>query len=132
MTNIDLSSLYRRYIDCLNARDLDRLEDFVHSDVHYNGRRIGLSGYRAMLQGNYRDIPDLRFHIQLLVADAATVASRLNFDCRPVGRFLDMDVNGRRVSFSEHVLYEFEDLRIRTVWSLIDKAAIAHQLASTA
>lgn len=132
MTNIDLSSLYRRYIDCLNARDLDRLEDFVHSDVHYNGIRIGLSGYRAMLQGNYRDIPDLRFHIQLLVADASTVASRLHFDCRPVGRFLDLDVNGRRVSFSEHVLYEFEDLRIRTVWSLIDKAAIAHQLASTA
>lgn len=132
MTNIDLPSLYRRYIDCLNARDLDRLGDFVHADVDYNGRRIGLFGYRAMLQGNYRDIPDLRFHIQLLVADATTVASRLHFDCRPVGRFLDLDVNGRRVSFSEHVLYQFENGRIRTVWSLIDKAAIADQLASAA
>lgn len=130
MTHTDLLSFYRRYIDCLNARDLDRLGDFVHADVDYNGVRIGLPGYRAMLQGNYRDIPDLRFHIRLLVADATTVACRLHFDCRPMGRFLDLDVNGRHVSFSEHVLYQCEEGRIRTVWSLIDKAAIAAQLAS--
>lgn len=132
MPHLDLPSSYRRYIDCLNARDLDRLGEFVHADVEYNGNRIGLPSYRAMLQGNYHDIPDLRFQIRLLVADAATVACRLHFDCRPVGRFLDLEVAGRRVSFSENVFYQFEDGRIRTVWSLIDKAAIAEQLAHTA
>lgn len=132
MAHIDQPSFYRRYIDCLNARDLDRLGDFVHADVDYNGKRVGLSGYRALLEGNYRDIPDLRFQIQLLVADATTVASRLHFDCRPMGRFLDLEVAGQRVSFSEHVFYHVEDGRIRTVWSLIDKAAIAEQLAHTA
>ena len=132
MPHTDLPSFYRRYIDCLNARHLDRLDDFVHADVDYNGKRIGLSGYRALLEGNYRDIPDLRFQIQLLVADASTVACRLHFDCRPMGRFLELEVAGRRVCFSEHVFYQFEDGRIRTVWSLIDQAAIAGQLANTA
>lgn len=127
LTN-DLASLYRQYIACLNARDLDRLGDFVDEEVDYNGRRIGLSGYRAMLEGNYRDIPDLRFSIQLMVTDASSVAARLNFDCAPAGRFLDLDVDGRRVSFSENVFYQYVDGRIRAVWSVIDKAAIEAQL----
>jgi predicted ester cyclase len=124
----DLASAYRRYIACLNDRNLDRLGDFVDEDVDYNGRHIGLSGYRAMLEGNYRDIPDLRFSIQLLVADATSVAARLNFDCTPAGRFLDLDIGGRRVSFSENVIYQYVDGRIRSAWSVIDKDAIEAQL----
>jgi predicted ester cyclase len=127
LTN-DLASLYRQYIACLNARDLGRLGDFVDEEVDYNGRRIGLSGYRTMLEGNYRDIPDLRFSIQLMVIDATSVAARLNFDCTPAGRFLDLDIGGRRVSFSENVIYQYVDGRIRSVWSVIDKAAIEAQL----
>jgi predicted ester cyclase len=37
-------------------------------------------------------------------------------------------VNGRKVSFSENVFYEFRDERIWNVWSVIDKAAIESQL----
>jgi len=125
---MNTATLYRQYIACLNARDLDRLGDFVDEEVDYNGRRIGLSGYRTMLEGNYRDIPDLRFAIQLLVIDATSVAARLNFDCTPAGRFLDLDIGGRRVSFSENVFYQYVDGRIRSVWSVIDKAAIEAQL----
>jgi predicted ester cyclase len=129
MSDTDLASAYRGYIACLNDRDLDRLGNFVDRDVDYNGERIGLIGYRTMLEGNYRDIPDVRFHIQILVADASSVASRLDFDCTPVSRFLDLDINGRRVSFCENVIYEYEDGKIRRVWSVIDKAAIEAQLS---
>ncbi|MBN6151572.1 ester cyclase [Xanthomonas sp. AmX2] len=128
MRESELVSVYRRYIDCLNDRNLDRLGEFVDQDVEYNGDRIGLMGYRAMLEGNYRDIPDLRFAIQLVVAGASSVAARLNFDCTPAGRFLGLDVGGRRVAFSENVFYEYRDGRIRQVWSVIDKVAIQAQL----
>ena len=67
---------------------------------------IGLSGYREMLERIAGD-PDLRFEIQLLVADPPHVASRLRFDCTPKGKFLGLDVNGRKVSFSENVFYAF-------------------------
>ena len=129
MTDIDLPSSYQDYIACLNDRDLDRLGEFVDGDVEYNGRRIGVKGYREMLEGNYRDIPDLRFHVQLVVADASSIASRLLFDCTPVGRFLGLDIDGRRVSFSENAIYEYESGKIRRVWSVIDKAAIEAQLS---
>jgi predicted ester cyclase len=124
----DLSDLYRDYIACLNRQDWPGLKQFVHDDVHYNGRRIGLQGYREMLERDFREIPDLHFDIQLLMADPPHIASRLGFDCTPTGKFLDLPVNGRRVRFAENVFYEFREEKIVQVWSVIDKAAIEAQI----
>ena len=56
------------------------------------------------------------------------IASRLWFDCTPVGTLSDLPVNGKRVQFRESVFYEIEKGRIRKVWSVIDKAAVAAQI----
>ena len=77
MTNADLSVIYRDYIACLNKQDWPNLGQFVHEEVHYNGERIGLSGYREMLEGDFRAIPDLYFDIHLLICEPPRVASRL-------------------------------------------------------
>jgi predicted ester cyclase len=128
MTRDDLSDIYRGYIACLNKQDWPNLGTFVHEDVHYNGERIGLSGYREMLEGDFLAIPDLTFNIELLVAEPPRIASRLRFDCTPRGALFGIPVKGRKVQFAENVFYEFLDGRIRNVWSVIDKAAIASQL----
>jgi predicted ester cyclase len=82
----------------------------------------------TILEGNFADIPDLYFKVVQLVADSVSVASRLQFDCTPKGRFLGMNVDGRRVSFFENVFYEFREGKIWQVWSVIDKVAIEEQL----
>ena len=128
MTKVDLSDIYRNYIACLNEQDWTKLGQFVDEHVYHNDRQIGLSGYRAMLERDFREIPDLRFDIQLLISDAPHIAARLAFDCSPRGTFLSLDVNGKRVSFAENVFYEFRDEKIVRVWSVIDKAAIEMQL----
>lgn len=128
MTPAGLSDIYRGYITCLNKQDWPNLGTFVHDDVHYNGKRIGLSGYREMLEEDFRAIPDLYFDIQLLISEPPHVASRLNFDCTPKGVLFGLPVNGRKVQFAENVFYEFLDKRIVNVWSIIDKAAIEAQL----
>ena len=128
MTNADLSDIYRGYIACLNKQDWQHLGQFVHQEVHYNGKRIGLSGYRAMLEEDFRAIPDLHFDIRLLIAEPPRIACRLGFDCTPAGLLFGLPVNGKRVSFAENVFYEFRDQRIEQVWSVIDKAAIEAQL----
>ena len=125
---IDLAARYRAYIDCLNRQDWARLGDFVDESARHNGRPFGLAGYRAMLEQDFRDIPDLRFVIGLLACDPPLVAARLDFTCSPKGRFLGLDVNGRTVSFSENVFYEFQGGRIVQVWSVLDKTAIEAQL----
>ncbi|QTP54185.1 SnoaL-like domain-containing protein [Billgrantia sulfidoxydans] len=129
MNKSELSNIYRDYIACLNRRDWSALGRFVHEDVMHNGERLGLSGYRSMLERDFSDIPDLSFNIELLVSDPPYIASRLRFDCTPKGSFLGLNVDGRRVSFAENVFYEFRDKKIGQVWSVIDKAAIEAQLS---
>lgn len=124
MSDATLAERYRAYIACLNSRELSRLGEYVAEDVSHNGMRLGIEGYRAMIAGNYRDIPDLRFDVTLLVADQSTVAARLSFDCHPSGRFLGLDIDGRHVRFCENVMYEYADGRILRVWSLLDRSAI--------
>jgi steroid delta-isomerase-like uncharacterized protein len=128
MTGSDLAEIYRGYIACLNKQDWEMLAQFVHDDVVHNGRQLGRSGYRTMLERDFDDIPDLHFDIELLVSEPPYVASRLRFDCTPRGQFLDLPVNGKRVQFAENVFYAFRDGRIAHVWSVIDKTAIEAQL----
>ncbi|CZT36037.1 ester cyclase [Rhizobium sp. 9140] len=128
MASTELSRLYRDYIDCLNRQAFDALANFVGDDVRHNGRRIGVSGYRAMLEKDFREIPDLAFRIALVVADPPVIACRLSFDCTPVGEFLGLPVNGRKVQFTENVFYTYCEGKIRDVWSVVDKAAIEAQL----
>ena len=128
MTKAELSDVYRDYIACLNKQDWLRLDRFVDDEVRCNDQRIGLSAYREMRQKEFYEIPDLHFHIQLLISDPPYIASRLQFDCTPKGKFLGLEVNGKRVSFPENVFYEFRREKIWQLWSVIDKAAIEAQL----
>jgi predicted ester cyclase len=128
MTRADLADSYRNYIDCLNRQDWQTLGQYVHDDVARNARPLGLPGYRAMLEQDFREIPDLHFKIELLISDPPNIAARLKFDCAPVGTFLGLAVDGGRVSFCENVFYEFRDGKIWQVWSIVDKAAIEAQL----
>jgi predicted ester cyclase len=128
MTETALADLYRAYIACLNAQDWPGLDQFLQHDVRHNGRPFGLAGYRAMLERDFEEIPDLRFNIELMVCEPPYVASRLRFDCRPKNLFLGLAVNGRRVVFAENVFYRFRSGKIEEVWSVIDKAAIEAQL----
>ncbi|KEZ75628.1 hypothetical protein C41B8_19022 [Salinisphaera hydrothermalis C41B8] len=56
------------------------------------------------------------------------MGSRLDFDCTPTGELFGLPINGRRIQFTENVFYEFVDSRIKTVWSVIDEAAIRRQI----
>src|SRR4051812_45119104 len=102
MTRDELDAIYRGYIACLNAQDWPSLGRFVDDEASRNGEHLGLAGYRAMLENDFATIPDLRFEIRLLASDAPLIASVLAFDCTPVGSFLGLPVNGRRVVFTEN------------------------------
>jgi steroid delta-isomerase-like uncharacterized protein len=120
--------MYKQYIACLNARAWNELGEFVAADVIHNGRPLGVEGYRAMLEENFRDIPDLHFNADLVVANEGHVASRLRFDCTPVQEFLGVPVNGRRVVFHEHAFYTLREGKIAEVFSVIDKTAVEAQV----
>ena len=125
----ELGSHYQAYLDCLNRQAWTELGRYVDEAVEHNGRPPGLAGYQAMLERDHAAIPDLHFAARLLVVESPWLAAQLDFDCTPRGELFGLAVNSRRVRFSEHVFYRFENGRIREVRSVIDTAAIAAQLA---
>jgi Predicted ester cyclase len=82
-----LPDIYRAYLDCLNQQDLARLGEYVDEAVVHNGRHLGLAGYRAMIEADFRQIPDLRYEPELVVCEPPLLAARLMFNCTPWGSF---------------------------------------------
>ena len=125
-----LEQTYRAYLDVLNGRRLDELDQYVHDQVVYNDTSITRQRYRQMIAEDVRKIPDLHFTIDQCVTGDDVVACRLWFDCTPEHEFAGISPTGRRVAFAEHVFYRFRDGRIERVWSLIDINAVRDQMAS--
>jgi predicted ester cyclase len=128
MTNADLETRYRAYLDVLNERRLDDLVDFVQDELSYNGEAMTRRQYQDLIAADVAAIPDLFYDAQIIVASGDQVACRLVFDCTPQHDFLGFSPNGERLRFAEHVFYHFRDGRIAAVSSLIDRAAIEAQL----
>ena len=124
-----LSAVYREYLACLNTRRWDDLGRFVADDVRYNGEAVGLAGYRAMLEADVDNIPDLQFVPDILLADRDVVSCRLVFHCTPRRRVFGVEPTGAQVSFAEHVFYRMVDAKIADVRSLIDTQAVRDQLS---
>ena len=127
----ELGGVYREYLRALDERRWDDLGTFVHDEVVYNGQRWTRTDYRDRLVADAEAIPDLAYAVELLVVEGDHVAARLRFDCAPRGRFLGVDVDGRRVSFTEHVFYRFREGRIEQVWSHIDVEELRRQVEGT-
>lgn len=130
MTNTDLETRYRAYLDALNERRLDDLVLYVQDELSYNGEMMTRRQYRDLIAADITAIPDLIFDAHIVVASGDNVACRLVFDCTPQHEFLGYSPNGERLVFAEHVFYHFRGGRIAAVSSLIDRSAIEAQLRS--
>jgi predicted ester cyclase len=124
----DLETRYRAYLATLNERRFDDLSHHVHDDLTYNGEPLTRRQYQDLLAADAAAIPDLVYDARIIVAADDRIACRLVFDCTPRAEFLGFTPNGERLSFAEHVFYQYRDGRIAAVSSLIDRAAIAEQL----
>jgi predicted ester cyclase len=130
MTNADLETRYRAYLDALNERRLDDLVLYVQDELSYNGEIMTRRQYQDLIAADITAIPDLIFDAHIVVTSGDNVACRLVFDCTPQHEFLGFSPIGERLVFAEHVFYHFLGGRIAAVSSLIDRSAIEAQLRS--
>ena len=56
----DIAHAYRDYVAALNARQLDRLAEFVHDPIVFNDQPVSLADYTAAIAGNIHAVAD--FH----------------------------------------------------------------------
>ncbi|KAJ3806145.1 putative ester cyclase [Lentinula aff. lateritia] len=125
---MDIGAQYRRYISYLNERRVHDLSDFVHEELIYNDEPMTRADYQNYIADDFARIPDLHFDIHQLIVSDNHVASRIRFNCTPEADFRGHAPNGQKISFVEHVFYQFENGKIRQVWSLLDDRAIHAQM----
>lgn len=111
-----LRKQYLRYIEAVNARDFDRMPEFVHETIEVNGRKITRHEYVGMMQELTDAVDDFVWGLEDLVIEDGRVAARLINTGTPTKEFLDVQPTGASVTFAELAFYHFRDGRIERVW----------------
>ena len=75
-------------------------------------------------------VPDIRFHIEDVVAEGDRAAARLTFTGTNTGAWHGMGPTGRKVTISETFLCKLDHGRLRECWQEWDEAALRDQLSA--
>jgi predicted ester cyclase len=124
-----LGQHYRRYIECLNQRQIDQLDEFVHETIRYNGAPMSRDDWKAgPILATVEAMPDFRWTISEIVVAGERVAARLTDTGTLTREWMGLSPTGRSVAFTEMVFYTFTDGRMSEIWSLFDQAGMKAQL----
>ena len=124
-----LHDFYLRYVDLLNARDFERLHEFVHDEVTQNGAPGTRDDMAAALREHTQAIPDLVWDVQELVIEGNRIAARLRDTGTPEKEWFGLAPTGASVTFDECAFYEVRDGRLAHTWYMMDAEAVRQQLA---
>ncbi|MEU8819706.1 ester cyclase [Actinoplanes sp. NPDC048796] len=129
MTTTDLRKVYLAYLEAANARAFDRMGEFAHDTVVFNGESVSRDDYVAAMRQAVESVRDYVWRLDDLVVEGDRVAARLTVTGTPVTEWLGLRPTGREVSFTEYAFYHFRDGRFEHMWYLLDTRAIERQLA---
>lgn len=133
MAPIDLRARHSAFLDICNARNWSLLPTVISSNIMIQNNPVGLAAFAPFMANMVQQIPDLHFVPELVVADPTnnTLACRFTFTCNPIGEFWGLPINGRKVTFSEHMILVFNDEgegKIEKCWTIPDIEAVRRQL----
>ena len=122
-TTLDLGSIYRDYIKCINDKTMEAtFENFCKPVVTHNIHEKTIAEYISLIQESQEAIQGLYFDIQDFLVDkqSGRVAARLEFTGVPVRTWAGAEPSEQAVKFHEHVMYWFDEGKIHWVWSIVD------------
>ncbi|WP_033343202.1 ester cyclase [Catenuloplanes japonicus] len=125
----DLRALYLDHIEAINAREFDRMAEFAHDTIVFNGEPVSRDDYVATMKQHMSAVDGFVWRLDDLLIEGDRVAARLTDTGTPVTEWLGLQPTGRSVTFTEYAFYHFRDGRFAHMWYLLDAQAIARQLA---
>ena len=129
-TTVDMNKALVRalYEDCINGRDLDRLDTLVGADfVGARGER-GPREFRATIEAVLTGFPGVRFEVHDLFGEADKVAARWTFRAVHGGRFAGLAPSRTEVTQEGNVIYQLRDGRIVRAWLQADRLGVLQQI----
>jgi predicted ester cyclase len=116
------------YEDCINGRDLDRLEALIAPDfVGPRGER-GPREFRATIEAVLTGFPGVRFEVHDLIGEEDRVAARWTFRAVHGGRFAGIKPSLAEVTQEGNVIYQIRDGRIVRAWLQADRLGVLQQI----
>jgi predicted ester cyclase len=116
------------YEDCINGRDLDRLETLIAPDfVGARGER-GPREFRATIEAVLTGFPGVRFEVHDLIGEADRVAARWTFRAVHGGRFAGIRPSLAEVTQEGNVIYQIRDGQIVRAWLQADRLGVLQQI----
>ncbi|WP_433306670.1 ester cyclase [Actinoplanes sp. CA-030573] len=128
------TDLVRAAFDAFNAGDGDKCMAFTAPDLIMNlaempEPRRGQQAWREGFDLMRRAFPDLRAHLEDVVAEDDRVALRLRFRGTHEGEFLGIPATGRPVEYVSHEFYRVADGLIAEEWICSDMATLFRQIS---
>ncbi|MFJ8792530.1 ester cyclase [Streptomyces sp. NPDC102462] len=130
MTESDLRGWYMRYIEALNAHELDRMDEFINDDVLLGGQPGTRDDVVTVLKGIVDAVPDIHWEIDELLFDRDGIAVRAINTGTPVKEWLGVPASGASFKIVEYAIYKVRDGRFVQMTNLHDSAEMLRQLTS--
>ena len=105
----DLKNFYGRYIEAINSRQFDLVEQMVAEDVTMNDRPHKRADVLASLRSMVEAVPDWKWTVHELFTEDDRIAARLQDSGTPVKTFLGHEPTGAAVDIMEYASYRVRE-----------------------
>lgn len=128
MSETDLRDFYRRYVEAANAREFDRMDEFINDVVALHGEPAGRDAVVADLRMITDTVPDFRWEVTELLIMGDRLAARLINTGTPAKEWLGTAPTGKSFEIVEHAMYQVRDGRFVQMSNVHDVEELERQL----
>ena len=134
MTAEDNKQLVRRFYEevwgkgNVDVADDVFAPDYVRHDLRPTQAVPGPEGQKRIAQAFRMAFPDLRFEVEIVIADSDYVAARWSASGTHTGRWGNVEPTGRSMTLSGVNIFRFEDGRVAEIWNRRDDLGLREQL----
>jgi steroid delta-isomerase-like uncharacterized protein len=123
----------RFYEEAWDAGQLDVIDevfgnDYVRHDLRPTEAAPGAEGQKRITADFRAAFPDLRFEVEIMIAEDEFVAARWTARGTHTGRWGAVEPTGRRASLSGVNIFRFENGRVAEIWNHRDDLGLLEQL----
>jgi predicted ester cyclase len=128
MTEFDIRSFYLSYIDALNARAFEELNQFVADEIAFGRQTYPRDAVVGSLAAIVDAVPDFHWEVQEILVDGDRLAVRLLNSGTPVKEWNGLAPTGASFEVAEHAIYRVAEGRFVEMMNLHDSEEVARQL----
>ena len=130
------SELVRRFYEevwnrgNVNFADEVFAPDYVRHDWRPSQAEPGAAGQKRIAEDFRRAFPDLRFDVDMIIAEGDLVAARWTAEGTNSGSWGGQPATGRRARFSGVNIFRFQDGKVAEIWNHRDDLGLMEQLGA--